>query len=150
MIPRDPKPRWRWLRCTVLEMLARSLATAVRTHLLSSTGTSTACSVFGLSLEPGFSAPQPAAQPNLPRKSSFFSGRQMGAAQRDDAVGFLRWGVVGFCCCRFFFVGSFAERRGKTVVPERNHNTPRFTPRRGRFLRNIHNSMGGLCNGQYE
>lgn len=49
------------------------------THLFSITGTSTACKVFGLNREPGFKAPHPAAQPNLPRKSSFFSGRQMGA-----------------------------------------------------------------------
>lgn len=43
------------------------------------TGTSTACSVFGRNREPGFNAPQPAAHPNLPRKSSFFSGKQIGA-----------------------------------------------------------------------
>lgn len=48
-------------------------------NLFSMTGTSTACNVFGRSREPGFNAPQPAAQPNLPRKSSFFSGKQIGA-----------------------------------------------------------------------
>lgn len=48
-------------------------------HLLSMTGTSTACNVLGRSLDPGFKAPHPAAQPNFPRKSSFFSGRQIGA-----------------------------------------------------------------------
>lgn len=47
--------------------------------LLSITGTSTACSVFGLNREPGLSAPQPAAHPNFPRNSSFFSGKQIGA-----------------------------------------------------------------------
>jgi hypothetical protein len=46
---------------------------------LSITGTSTACNVFGLSLEPGLSAPHPAAHPYLPKKSSFLSGRQIGA-----------------------------------------------------------------------
>lgn len=48
-------------------------------HLFSITGTSTACKVFGRKREPGFNAPHPAAQPNFPRKSSFFSGKQMGA-----------------------------------------------------------------------
>lgn len=48
-------------------------------NLFSITGTSTACNVFGLNLEPGFKAPQPAAQPNFPKKSSFFSGKHMGA-----------------------------------------------------------------------
>lgn len=48
----------------------------------SMTGTSTACRVFGLSLDPGFSAPQPAAHPNFPRKSSFFSGKQIGAENK--------------------------------------------------------------------
>lgn len=46
---------------------------------LSMTGTSTACNVFGLSLDPAWRAPHPAAQPYWPRKSSFFSGRQIGA-----------------------------------------------------------------------
>lgn len=50
--------------------------------LLSSTGTSTACKVRGLSLDPGLSAPQPAAQPYWPRKSEPRSGRQMGAGIR--------------------------------------------------------------------
>lgn len=49
------------------------------TYRFSMTGTSTAWSVFGLSREPGFNAPQPAAHPNFPKKSSFFSGRQIGA-----------------------------------------------------------------------
>lgn len=48
-------------------------------NLLSITGTSTACKVFGLNLDPGFKAPHPAAQPNLPKKSSFLSGKQTGA-----------------------------------------------------------------------
>lgn len=43
------------------------------------TGTSTACKVFGRSREPGFNAPHPAAHPNFPKKSSFFSGKQIGA-----------------------------------------------------------------------
>lgn len=51
----------------------------IKTNLFSMTGTSTACNVFGRSLEPGFNAPQPAAHPNLPKKSSFFSGKQIGA-----------------------------------------------------------------------
>lgn len=51
-------------------------------YLFSMTGTSTACSVFGRNRDPGFSAPQPAAHPNFPRKSSFFSGRQIGAETR--------------------------------------------------------------------
>lgn len=50
-------------------------------YRFSITGTSTACSVFGLRREPGLRAPQPAAHPNLPKKSSFFSGKQIGAAQ---------------------------------------------------------------------
>lgn len=49
------------------------------THRFSITGTSTACNVLGLRREPGFKAPQPAAQPNFPKKSSFFSGKQIGA-----------------------------------------------------------------------
>lgn len=57
-----------------------------KTHLFSMTGTSTACSVFGRSLEPGFNAPQPAAHPNLPRKSSFFSGRQIGAKNENQTT----------------------------------------------------------------
>lgn len=48
-------------------------------NLFSMTGTSTACKVFGRNREPGFNAPHPAAQPNLPKKSSFFSGKQIGA-----------------------------------------------------------------------
>lgn len=51
-------------------------------YLFSMTGTSTACRVFGRSLEPGFRAPQPAAHPNLPKKSSFFSGKHIGAAKQ--------------------------------------------------------------------
>lgn len=48
-------------------------------NLFSMTGTSTACNVFGRNREPGFNAPHPAAQPNFPKKSSFFSGKHMGA-----------------------------------------------------------------------
>lgn len=56
------------------------LALCHRSHaLLSSTGTSTACNVFGLSLDPGLKAPHPAAHPYWPRKSVPFSGRQIGA-----------------------------------------------------------------------
>lgn len=52
------------------------------TYRLSITGTSTACNVFGLSLDPGFRAPHPAAHPNFPKKSSFFSGKQIGAVKK--------------------------------------------------------------------
>lgn len=45
------------------------------------TGTSTACNVFGRRRDPGLRAPHPAAHPNFPKKSSFFSGKQIGAAQ---------------------------------------------------------------------
>lgn len=51
------------------------------TYRFSITGTSTACNVFGRRRDPGFNAPHPAAHPNLPKKSSFFSGKQIGAAQ---------------------------------------------------------------------
>lgn len=51
------------------------------TYRFSMTGTSTACNVFGRRREPGLSAPHPAAHPNFPKKSSFFSGKQIGAAQ---------------------------------------------------------------------
>lgn len=51
-------------------------------YRFSITGTSTACKVFGRRRDPGFSAPHPAAHPNLPKKSSFFSGKQIGAAQK--------------------------------------------------------------------
>lgn len=51
------------------------------TYRFSMTGTSTACKVFGRRRDPGFNAPHPAAHPNLPKKSSFFSGKQIGATQ---------------------------------------------------------------------
>lgn len=51
------------------------------TYLFSMTGTLTACKVFGRKREPGFKAPQPAAQPNFPKKSSFFSGKHIGAVK---------------------------------------------------------------------
>lgn len=50
-------------------------------YRFSITGTSTACKVFGRRRDPGFSAPHPAAHPNLPKKSSFFSGKQIGAVK---------------------------------------------------------------------
>lgn len=50
-----------------------------KSHRLSITGTSTACKVFGRNLEPAWSAPHPAAHPNFPKKSSFLSGKQIGA-----------------------------------------------------------------------
>ena len=55
-------------------------------YLLSITGTSTACSVFGRSRDPGLSAPQPAAHPNLPKKSSFLSGKQIGAENKNKYI----------------------------------------------------------------
>lgn len=51
-------------------------------YRFSMTGTSTACRVLGRRRDPGFSAPHPAAHPNLPKKSSFFSGKQIGAASQ--------------------------------------------------------------------
>lgn len=65
--------------------------------LLSSTGTSTACNVFGLSREPGLSAPHPAAHPYFPKNSSFFSGRQIGAKnkiQHNESIFLLKYTVT--------------------------------------------------------
>lgn len=53
-------------------------------YRFSITGTSTACRVFGLRRDPGLRAPHPAAHPNLPKKSSFFSGKQIGAAHGNE------------------------------------------------------------------
>lgn len=55
------------------------------------TGTSTACKVFGRRRDPGFNAPHPAAHPNLPKKSSFLSGKQIGAAQASFAAKKKKW-----------------------------------------------------------
>lgn len=59
--------------------------------LLSMTGTSTACNVFGRSREPGESAPHPADHPNFPKKSSFFSGKQIGAKKIYSTFMFIKY-----------------------------------------------------------